>query len=251
MHLRNYLCIALWVCFSTLSFAQPIADFDKANNNYRDGEYAEAAKIYEEILGAGLQSAELYYNLGNAYYKLNKLGPSIYYYEKGLELAPNNKDLKNNLAYAQQDTVDQINQAQNDKLEQLYNSVVKGFSSNTWAILAILSSVLAATLFILYYFTQKPSLKRIWFIGSLAFTLGIFGFVALTYANLKANESQYAIIWNEQVAILDGPTTKSNHIYYLHEGTKVLISYEETDWMKIVLEDGNEGWVQTKEVKKL
>lgn len=251
MHLPKYLGLALWICFSSLSLAQPIADFEHANNKYREAAYTEAAKAYEELLHAGLESAELYYNLGNTYYKLDKLGPSIYYYEKGLKLAPNNKDIKNNLLYAQQATVDQISAVQENSLKQLTDSIIKGFSSNTWAVLAILSSVLAATLFILYYFTQKPSLKRLWFLLSLVFIHGSISSVSIASANLKAASTQYAIIWQEQVEVTDGPTNNSKHLYYLHEGTKVLISYEESEWMKILLEDGNEGWIQANQLKKI
>lgn len=251
MQVRNFIWIALWVCFTTLSIAQPENNFDKANIEYRNGNYAEAAKAYEAILDNGKHSADLYFNLGNAYYKLSKLGPSVYYYEKGLQLDPNNKDILNNLNHAEQVTVDEIVPEQVDGVNQFFKNIIQGFSSNTWAILAIASSILAAGLFLLYYFTRKPSLQRVWFISSLFFMLGVLFTISMSYAALKLANTNYAIVWEEEIEVRDGPTRNSSRIYYLHEGTKVSITYEEDNWARIILADGNEGWVQKQEIKKL
>lgn len=251
MQIRNFIWIALWVCFTTLSIAQPENNFDKANIEYRNGNYAEAAKTYEAILDKGKHSADLYFNLGNAYFKLNKLGPSIYYYEKGLQLAPKNKDIQSNLQHAKQATVDEIATKQEDGINRFFNNIVKSFSSNIWAILAVVSSILAASLFLLYYFTRKPSLKRVWFISSLVFVLGVLFTISMAYTSLSLANTNYAIVWEEEIEVRDGPTRNSSHIYYLHEGTKVSIIYEEDNWARIVLADGNEGWVQTQQIKKL
>lgn len=251
MQVRNFIWIALWVCFTTLSIAQPEKDFDKANIEYRNGNYAEAAKTYEALLDSGKHSADLYFNLGNAYYKLSELGPSVYYYEKGLQLAPNNSDIQNNLQHAQQATLDDITPKQEDSISLFFNTIVQSFSSNTWAILAIVSSILAAGLFLLYYFTRKPSLKRAWFISSLVFMLGVLFSLSLSYTSFKLADTHYAIVWEDEIEVLDGPTRNSTHIYYLHEGTKVSITYEEDNWVRIVLADGNEGWVEKQDIKKL
>ena len=88
--------------------AQQNALFDSATKAYNAGEYQSAVDIYLEILESGKHSPELYYNLGNAYYKLNQIAPSIYYYEKALLLKPNDVEIKNNLGYAQNMTLDAI-----------------------------------------------------------------------------------------------------------------------------------------------
>lgn len=251
MQVRNFIWIALLVCFTTLSIAQPEKDFDKANIEYRNGNYAEAAKTYEAILNNGKHSADLYFNLGNTYYKLEALGPSIYYYEKGLQLDPNNQNIQNNLRHAEQARVDEITPLQEDTIGQFFNTLVQGFSSNTWAILAVVSSILAASLFLLYYFTRKPSLKRLWFISSLFFILGVLFSISMSYTSFKLADTHYAIVWEKEIEVRDGPTRNSTQIYYLHEGTKVNITYEEDNWARIILADGNEGWVQTHQIKKL
>ena len=90
------------------SFAQNETLFKEANALYNGGQYAEAIDIYNEILNSGKHSVELYFNLGNAHYKLNNIAPSIYFYEKALQLSPNDEDVKNNLAFAQNMTIDDI-----------------------------------------------------------------------------------------------------------------------------------------------
>ena len=99
--------IILFVCcFSMIGFSQNDSVFSEANTLYNNGKYAEAIDKYESILDSDQHSAELYFNLGNANYKLNNIAPSIYYYEKALLLEPNDKDIQNNLAFAQNMTID-------------------------------------------------------------------------------------------------------------------------------------------------
>lgn len=251
MQLRNFFWFFLWLSFTTLCIAQPEKDFDKANIAYRNGDYIAAAELYEKILESGKHSVDVYFNLGNAYFKLEKLGPSVYYYEKGLQLDANNKSIQNNLLYAQQATIDEIIPLTENKLDRLSESIIQSLSANTWAILAILTSILATSLFLMYYFTRRPSLKRIWFMASMLFVIGIFFTVLMSYMGMKLDDTNFAIVWEKEIEVRDGPTSNSSHIYYLHEGTKVSITYEEDNWARIELADGNEGWVEKQKIKKL
>jgi len=91
----------------------------------------------------------------------------------------------------------------------------------------------------------------VWFIGSMFFILGIIFTVSMSYMGMKLAETNFAIVWENEIEVRDGPTSNSSHIYYLHEGTKVAITYEEDNWARIELADGNEGWVQIQDIKKL
>ena len=91
-----------------VGFSQNEQTFEQANDLYNSGYYKEAIDRYDSILEADQHSAELYFNLANCYYKLNEIGPSIFYYEKALKLAPNDSDILNNLGYAQKMTIDAI-----------------------------------------------------------------------------------------------------------------------------------------------
>ena len=103
------LIICFVVLFSVLSYSQtPEALFSKGNNFYQNGNYSKAIEAYLAIEKQGLQSDVLYYNLGNSYYKLNKVAPTIYYYEKALKINPANEDAISNLAFAKRMTIDVI-----------------------------------------------------------------------------------------------------------------------------------------------
>ena len=117
------------VCFLSLSFgfAQNETLFNEATELYNNGEYSAAIENYEEILENGEHSASLYFNLGNCYYKLNSIGPSIYYYEKALLLSPNNEEIKNNLRFAQNMRLDAIEEMPKTELSRIYNSIIGMF----------------------------------------------------------------------------------------------------------------------------
>ncbi|MDX1313866.1 MAG: tetratricopeptide repeat protein, partial [Eudoraea sp.] len=105
--MKKYLFL-LFAFLIQLVYSQSEARFDSATVAYNKGDYEKAIAYYKEILGEGKHSAALYYNLGNSFYKLNQIAPSIYYYEKALLLAPNDPEIKNNLVYAQNMTLDAI-----------------------------------------------------------------------------------------------------------------------------------------------
>ncbi|HEU4495424.1 MAG TPA: tetratricopeptide repeat protein, partial [Flavobacterium sp.] len=127
--------------------------FDKANELYRKDKFQDAAKEYETILKSGKHSPELYFNLGNAYYKLNKTAPSIYNYEKALQLDPGYEDARNNLQFAQNMTIDDIKPVEKAGYGKVLDDFVASRSYDGWAKIAIASSFAFLLFFIIYYFS--------------------------------------------------------------------------------------------------
>ena len=111
--------------------------FDQANSLYNNGEYDAAILAYENILENNLHSSALYFNMANCYYKINKIAPSIYFYEKALKLSPNDKDIQNNLGFAQQMTIDQFNAIPELGVSKFYKKLAQIFSVNGWAVLCV------------------------------------------------------------------------------------------------------------------
>lgn len=111
--------------------------FDQATEAYNVGEYQKAIESYEKILENGEHSANLYYNMGNAYYKQNQIAPSIYYYEKALLLQPNDPEIENNLAYAKNMTLDAIESLPETGLSKIYHNIVGQLSFDQWAHVSI------------------------------------------------------------------------------------------------------------------
>ena len=238
---------------STVVLAQNANElFITANSLYKGGKYQEAIKLYEKIEASKKVSSELYYNLGNSYYKLNKVAPSIYNYEKALLLNPTNKEAKNNLLIANKLTLDRIEELPKSIFQRIDESFLQKITYNSWAIITIILSSLAAVLYLLFYFSDTPSKKRLFFTTSiLTFILLIAAFI-ITYSQYnKSINTLEAIVFSEKVEIKNEPTKNANELFVLHEGTKVQILDTVDEWCKIKLADGKTGWTLKKHVKML
>ncbi|WP_431107814.1 tetratricopeptide repeat protein [Winogradskyella poriferorum] len=244
--------IILLVCFvSCFGFSQNNQLFDEANVLYNDGKYAEAIDKYETILDSGQHSAELYFNLGNANYKLNNIAPSIYYYEKALLLNPEDKDIKNNLVgYAQNMTIDAVETVPKVGFTRIINSVVNTFSTDLWAKMAIAGVILFVVLFLSYHFSYTTSKKRIAFVISV---IGLFfGCFSVAMAFQKENldkKDNPAIVFAQESKVKSEANKTSEEVFRLHEGTKVQVIDSYEDWKKIQLSDNSTGWIPSKDIK--
>lgn len=226
--------------------------FVSANELYKNGKYNEAIEKYKRIESQELVSSELYYNLGNSYYKLNKVGPSIYYYEKALRLNPLNEDVKNNLVFAKRLALDNIEVLPQTVFQKLNSNYLQKLSYNQWAIVVVVFSILAALLFLLYYFSYSSSIKRLFFVTSMGcfLFLAISIFITYNQYNFSKNNKQ-AIVFAEKTEVRNAPTLNSEEVFTLHEGTKVLVLDAVDNWKKIKLADGKLGWIIASEIKLL
>jgi len=205
-----------------------------------------------EILDKGEHSAELYFNLGNAYYKLNQIAPSIYYYEKALLLRPNDSEIKNNLAYSQNMTLDAIEVLPETGLANLYKRFTGYLSFDQWAKTAVFFMILFVLLYIAFYFFRYSTRKRIAFIGSLlAILLSIIStvFAFIEYEDFKTDNP--AIVFAQESQVKTEPNDRSQQAFVLHEGTKVNVLEELNQWKKISLADGKTGWISSESIKLL
>jgi tetratricopeptide (TPR) repeat protein len=244
------LLLVLW--FSALVGAQNDAVFERANALYNEAKYAEAIDLYESILETEAHSAELYYNLGNAHYKLNNIAPSIYYYEKALLLSPNDREIKNNLAFAQNMTIDAIDTVPEVGFSRLFKNTVNAASADTWAVISIAGVLIFVLLFLLYHFAHATTRKRVAFIISVAGLL--VAIISLTLAFQKEHLDQKnkpAIIFVQESRVKTDPNKASEELFRLHEGTKVQILESYDDWYKIELADKSTGWIPAMDLKAL
>lgn len=226
--------------------------FEQANEAYANNEFDTAIQKYEEILKNGETSVAVYYNLGNAYYKQNKVAPSIYFYEKALQLNPTDKDVQNNIEFARNMTIDDIPVVEETGLGKSVNKLISTFTYNAWAYLAIALSMLCVLFFLLYYFSRKPIQKRMFFsIASVAFLVGAVSvYFAFKQQEIQFN-NQYAIIFAEEAAIKNEPDQRGEAAFNLHEGTKAKVLEDFQGWVKIELANGSQGWIKNENLKKL
>lgn len=243
----------LFLVFTFTATAQNKVLFDAGNKAYNESNFQQAITSYERILDSGVHSAELYFNLANAYYKLNRIAPSIYYYEKALQLAPNDKEIKSNLSFAQNMTIDAIEVIPEVGLSKIFKGFVNTLSFDAWALISVTLVIVFVLLFLGYYFSKVTAKKRLAFVISSASL--ILAFVALFFAFQKYEydrKDQPAIVFAQESEVKTDPNLRSEIAFVLHEGTKVqILEHYQANWTKIKLSDGKTGWIVSTDVKML
>lgn len=225
----------------------------QANQKYNDGKFEEAAALYQKIVKNGYESEELYFNLGNAYYRSNNFTAAILNYERAKLLAPNDEEIEHNLQQAKQYTKDDIEEIQESRLSLWFKSIIRSLNTDTWAVLSVVSFVAFVVLLLLYLIAGSISLKKIgfWF-GILMFVMSITFFVFSYKQEQYLTEHKSAIIFSPSVTVKSTPDNVSgSDLFILHEGTKVKILKSEENWCEIKLPDGRVGWLQTSDIERI
>ena len=226
--------------------------FEKGKEAYKDGEYQEAVDSWTEVLNSGNHSSALYYNLGNAHYRLNQIGPSIYFYEKALQLDPGDTDIKNNLAFAENARIDIIEPLPKTIFSRWYEQGSKLLTYEGWAVGAVILSSLAVLLFLLYYFSTSERKKRLLFVSSMISGAMMLFFVVMAFMLYSdAVKDRPAIVFAESTEVRNEPTLQGEAIFILHEGTKVQVLDDDGDWLRIRLVDGKDGWILESDLREL
>ena len=219
--------------------------FAQANEAYNEANYGKAVESYMQILDKGQHSAALYYNLGNAYYRLNQVAESIYFFEKAKQLAPENQDIKINSAFAQNMTIDAIEPLPQSQLTLLQTKIFSLLTLDNWSKLTLGLLWLFALSFLGYLFTQSTDVKRNLFFLSTAFLILFIGTFGITFSkDSKSKQTQYAILISKQIDTWSEPNQQGDLLFILHEGTKVQVLDSLAEWQKIRIANGSEGWLR-------
>lgn len=242
--------VYLFLLITQVFYAQ--AGFEEGNVLYKKGQYQQAIDAYSSVLSAKKQSAELYYNIGNCYYKLNKVAPAIYNYEKALVLSPNNQEVLNNLKFAQKRTVDEIKVIPKVGFEKLLRDFTAIYDYNTWARFAVGFSVLFLLGFLGYYFSAASVLKRVFFVGMfLMLVFLIISVAAALFEKSYAVNERPAVVFADRTEVKSEPQNKGSKVIDLHEGTTVSVKKVEGRWKKIQLTDGTVGWIASEAIREV
>ena len=236
----------IFILFTFLSYSQNSELFDQGNDFYNQGRYFEAIEKYNLILKNGSHSDELYYNLGNSYYKLNDIANSIFYYEKALILSPNDGKILNNLSFANNMLIDKIDSLPKNQISSFFNSLINLFNYSTWQYIYLFFEYVAVIFLVLYFISKKSKNKKRYFITALS--LSLFFVFTLIAANISENNylnENPAIIFDKEVDLRSEPNLRSEEISTLHEGTKLNVIESVNDWSLIELKNGNKGWLTT------
>lgn len=252
MRFLNLVLLFLITGVSSANSVDPEKVFNEANKLYAEKEFAVAAAKYESLIDLDFESEAVFFNLGNANYQLRKVGTSIYYYKKALQLNPDNKDAQTNLKFADKMKLDTFETKLNLSSNQIIHNLIGALNHNEWSYLSVAFSFLILISFIVFYFNQNPTVKKLFFTLQI-----VFGFLTLTslgsafFEKSFENTQRYAIVFSEEVALKVEPRSSAKNAQIIHEGTEVFIEEESTKWFKVTLPNQVSGWLEKETVKEL
>lgn len=252
MKIFNIVLTLILISASQLSVANTDSLIQQGNKYYNEGFYNDAISSYMQLVDGGYESSGLYYNMGNAYFKLNDMAHAIYYYEKAVKLEPNNEDIQFNLNVANSKIPDKIEELPLFFVKRWWNSIYNLFSANYWAYVAILVFAVTLTLAAFFFITRSPAVKRFSFWTGILFLL--LSVVSFVFASQKYYYSKYsteAIVFEPSLTVKSSPNKNSVDLYVIHEGTKVYVIDKVEDWFEIRIANGSIGWIPQNSVRKL
>lgn len=222
----------------------------QADTAYVQERYAQAAELYEQLLEQG-HSSDVYYNLGNCYYRLEKVGHAVLNYERALRLDPGDRNIRHNLELARNKTQDKVVALQDIFIVTWYKGILYSMSVDGWGILATVCFVLFLCMMGVYLFLNRMALRKIGFFA------GIAALVICILANVFAYHEKVlmlchdtAVLMQESVHVKSTPSQDGKDLFVIHEGTKMhLVDDAMRDWKEIRLDDGKTGWVETSAIE--
>lgn len=231
------------------SFAQSALKV-QADSAYAKENYQEAVSLYEKMLEQG-HSSDVYYNLGNCYYRLEKIGPSVLNYERALLLSPGDSHIRHNLELARNKTLDKITPVGELFIVTWYKGIINWLSVDQWATLGVCSFVLLLILIALYLFSKQINLRKLGFYGALV------SLVLCIASNIFAWNQKYillhrntAIVMVTSASVKSTPSDSGTDLFVIHEGTKVTITDASMKaWKEIILDDGKNGWISSESIE--
>ncbi|MFW5687410.1 MAG: tetratricopeptide repeat protein [Bacteroidota bacterium] len=242
---RLIIIIALFVLMAGKLPANPDELLQQANEAYTRSEFGFAIELYEQILDMGYTSAELYYNLGNAYFRNNLMGAAILNYERALRMDPNNDDIRHNLAVARSRIVDRVESPPELFYERWWKLLWNMQSADGWAITSIVVIVLFLATTSLYLFSRRLIQKKAAFYSMLLlFLVAVFSLIFARKQYNRLTSGGEAIIMQTRVTAKSSPSNQSGDLFLIHEGTKVNIRNILGEWREISLPDGSVGWIK-------
>ena len=218
---------------------------------YTAGDYASALQDWEELRSAGLVSKELYYNLGNAYFKTEEIAPAILWYERALRLDPSDADIRYNLEFARSRTQDRIDEVPEIFFEAWGHKMCYLLPSDTWAVLSLVFLAATVALALLFLLGSTSGRRRLgFFAGIVTLLLAFLGWDFAQWQRTEARRQDTAIVMRAVSSVKSSPSADTaKDLFILHEGTRVKLLDSVSSYSNIELSDGRQGWILTKDIE--
>lgn len=226
--------------------------FEKGNQLYLSGDYSGAREEYQKIVNSGFESVELYYNLGNTFYKLGQIPSAILYFEKALVLNPKDMDIRFNLDQANRLVIDKINPVNEFFIRKWIRSFAGVIKADAWGYISLVSFILLVSCAIFFYVTRGFRLRKLMLSGGVLLT--VIMIISLTFGTIQNKQSAHpdsAIVFSSSLTAKSSPDPGGTDLFVIHEGVKVKITDRVGTWIRIRLADGNEAWIPENSVEKI
>ena len=235
------------------SASAPAFSMNKADSLYMANDFAGAITMYEILLEESGESAQLYYNLGNSYYKTDNIAKAILNYERALLLSPGDDDIEFNLNLASSKTVDKESEGFEVFFIAWLTDVANLFSLATWSVIAIISFIILLVALLFFLSTGNIGFKKCcFFVGLAMLFVTIVGNFAAWHHYDKLTKREHAIITQPTVTAKSTPSESGTSLFVIHEGRKVIISDDSMrEWKEIQLEEGSKGWVPATSLERI
>lgn len=249
--IRLFILIITCGIFTEMKAQNPEELFERGNMLYNESAYDSAVAVYEDIINKGYSSAELFYNIGNTYYKLRNYPLAIYYYEKSLKLDPQNEDTKHNIDIAKLFITDKIEDIPDVFIKKWWNNLSNSFTLNTWAIITIVIFTLLLICVFLYIIAKTKAMRKSTFFIGIILIIIMTGCFTISIQKYKyLNNKNEGIIITPTITVKSSPSQSSVDLFVLHEGSKVKILDNTEDWNKIKIANGSVGWIPSSTIVK-
>lgn len=237
--------LLLLLLSSLTSFGKTLTKAD-ADALYKAEKYTEAATAYESLLkGHDGVSAPLYYNLGNAYYKLDNIPLAILNYERALLLEPGDGDIRANLALARGKTIDKVTPPSEMFFVTWWHNLCNSMSSHAWSVVAIVCFILMLGGILAYMFVPQLLVRKIGVYGAMLMLVLVILANFAGYSQSRAfAERNNAIVIAPAVSVKSSPNDSSTDLFLIHEGSKVeILDSSMKLWREVKFEEGKQGWI--------
>ena len=224
----------------------------QADEAYAEQEYEQAIATYQQLLSSQ-PTAELYYNLGCAYYRLDSLPQAILAWERSLRLSPADDDTRFNLQLARAKTADRLAPEREMFFVTWYHSLVRLLTVDAWALVALVSLALALTLLLVWYFAFSERLRRLAFVAAVALlALCLLAHLFAWQQRRALADRSAAIVMQPSITVRSIPSDSGPEVFTIHAGTRVTITDDTmSDWRQVLLPDGRQGWVQLQAIEQI
>lgn len=227
--------------------------WNSANNAYVEGLWEDAISGYDMIAGLGLESAALYCNTGNAYFKSGNISKAILNYERALKLDPSYEDARYNLELSNNMIQDRIDPVPDFILKVWAKDLCWLMDSDGWAVAFIIMFALMLAMILLFVLSPSVAGRRTGFFTGIVFLL--LAVMSLSFSLWQKNDymkADKAIVMRPVSSVKSSPSSEaSQDLFVLHEGTKVDILDQVGSWSNIELADGRQGWIRTSDIEKI